>query len=135
MPILPHEGLTLEALSAPIRLTVLQPAITASLLIALLKVQRRIVPQSMTSSTFGALVKTLKVLIPLGFLRILNNVLSQQVMNNWTTDQWRDGEEVVLVTGGASGIGDLLVRGLAGRAKAVIILDVTEPTQPLCMCP
>jgi all-trans-retinol dehydrogenase (NAD+) len=131
MPILPREGLTLEALCAPFIRTTLQPILTAPLLYALLN-HPDYIPASILSYTrIKPLVKILKVLVTLGILRTTNNVLSKQVMNNWTTTSWRQGEEIAVVTGGASGIGELVVQGLASRSKAVIILDVSVPKASL----
>jgi hypothetical protein len=75
---------------------------------------------------------TLKVLLSLGVLRKVSTYLSRRSLNNWTTDPWQTGKEIVLVTGGASGIGAAIVRGLVESSAAVISLDIHEPREPLC---
>lgn len=137
---LPREGITQEALYAPVRLTALNPMFTGPLLLAILKYPQ-IVDRFRTSippvinnliTKYQPGVKVLKVLFAWGALRVLNNWLSRKVVNNWTTDKTYDWDkEIVLVTGGSSGIGNLVVRDLANRGIRVICLDLNEPKEPL----
>lgn len=50
-------------------------------------------------------------------------------MNNWTRDtyDWQGGGEIVLVTGGASGIGAKVVGFLGELGVRVVVLDIQEP--------
>ncbi|KAL5348109.1 hypothetical protein ACLOAV_006589 [Pseudogymnoascus australis] len=64
-------------------------------------------------------------------LRKANGLLSQAVLNNFSSDRYVWSQEVVLVTGGSGGLGDLLVRKLAGKGIKVISLDVMPPRTPL----
>ncbi|KFZ02928.1 hypothetical protein V502_11379 [Pseudogymnoascus sp. VKM F-4520 (FW-2644)] len=64
-------------------------------------------------------------------LRKANGLLSQAVLNNFISDKYVWSQEVVVVTGGSGGLGDLLVRRLAAKGIKVISLDVMPPKTPL----
>ncbi|KAJ5207752.1 hypothetical protein N7449_002131 [Penicillium cf. viridicatum] len=74
---------------------------------------------------------TLSFLLGIGALRKVNNLLSQVSLNNFCRDSYDWRKEVVLVTGGSGGLGDLLVRKLAKLCIKVISLDITPPKTPL----
>lgn len=131
--LLPYEGLTVEALFAPIRLTLLQPLFIGPLLLALHRypsfVTKLLPPNvhEVVRSTY--LLKGLGILFGIGLLRKVNNRLSQLVLNNFTKDKtWDWTKEIVVVTGGSGGIGGLIVRKFAENNIKVVILDVSAPT-------
>lgn len=64
-------------------------------------------------------------------LRKANGLLSQAVLNNFISDKYLWSQEVVVVTGGSGGLGDLLVRRLAAKGIKVISLDVMPPRTSL----
>ncbi|KAJ5691674.1 hypothetical protein N7488_012409 [Penicillium malachiteum] len=73
--------------------------------------------------------KAAGALLGLGVLRSINNSLSQWVSNNWTCNQrWDSSKELVLLTGGCSGIGKQVMEDLARQGVRVIVLDIVEPT-------
>lgn len=74
---------------------------------------------------------TLPTILALLSLRKVSGVLSQAVLNNFKSDKYVWSQEVVLVTGGSGGLGDLLVRKLAAKGIKVISLDVMPPKTPL----
>lgn len=140
--VLPREGLTQEALYAPFRLTALNPLFTGPLLLAILRYPEHVDKlRSFLSpalndvlARWGPTPKTLKWLFAFGALRVINNWLSRKTVNNWVTDKTYDWDkEIVIVTGGSSGIGNLVVRDLANRGIKVICLDLNEPKEPLRM--
>jgi nucleoside-diphosphate-sugar epimerase len=50
------------------------------------------------------------------------------VVNNWQrAEPWQTHRELVLVTGGCSGIGRAIMEGLAKTGVRVVIMDVQAP--------
>lgn len=82
-------------------------------------------------STPRSVKLALPTLLALLSLRKVSSVLSQAVLNNFISDSYDWSKEVVVVTGGSGGLGDLLVRRLAGKGIKVISLDVMPPRSPL----
>lgn len=72
--------------------------------------------------------KVLAVVAALGLLRSVNKTLSQWSLNNWTSSpRWIASRELVLLTGGCSGIGKQVMEDLARTGLRVVILDINEP--------
>lgn len=72
--------------------------------------------------------KALALLLALGLLGKLNRWVSQCSLNNWTCAQrWQSSRELVLLTGGSSGIGKQVMEDLAKTGVRVVILDVNDP--------
>lgn len=75
------------------------------------------------------------VLCVIGAIYLLfraNAFLSKWTLNNYTVDRtWDWKREVVVVTGGSSGIGASTVELLASRGIKVLILDMVEPRKKL----
>ena len=65
----------------------------------------------------------------------VNRILSGLVLNNWTSDTYDWSREIVLLTGGCSGIGKSVAHALASRGIKVCVVDVLEPTEPLRTLP
>lgn len=131
---LPREGLTTEALFAPIRLMTLQPLLTGPILLLLHRYpdvirQSNWLPPNvfrvLTSSNFAT---TVGAFFALGLLRKTSNWLGRLTLNNFVHDaEWNWSREVVIVTGGSSGIGALMVQQFAAKNVNVIMLDMTAP--------
>jgi hypothetical protein len=69
-----------------------------------------------------------------GLCSLVNSYLSRRALNDVTaTLPWDSEREVVVVTGGSSGIGAAIVELLAHRGIKTLILDVTEPREELSM--
>lgn len=64
----------------------------------------------------------------LGVLDRISSWLDDKVVNNWKSDEWDWSKEVVVVTGGADGIGKDVVLLLAEQGIKVAVLDVQELT-------
>lgn len=73
------------------------------------------------------------VILAYTLLRTFNRVLSSFVLNNWTSDKYDWSREIVLVTGGCSGIGQGITNDLASRGIKVIVVDIQEPSSLLRM--
>ncbi|KAJ6096870.1 hypothetical protein N7486_007616 [Penicillium sp. IBT 16267x] len=94
--------------------------------------------QLLSESTMNSLKRNLPSTIFLGALGsslvtyFLHKTLSKLVLNNFQrTEKWAPENELVLLTGGASGIGKQLSEDLSKQQLRVIILDVQRPTDPL----
>lgn len=73
--------------------------------------------------------KVLAVVVALGVVRSINKTISQWSFNNWTSaGRWVASRELVLLTGGCSGIGKQVMEDLARSGVRVIIVDINEPT-------
>lgn len=76
------------------------------------------------------LITLLKVFIALGLIHNASSLLTSVALNNWQwrsdKHKWEWSKEVAVVTGGCSGIGEEIVRGLARRGVKVVVLDVQE---------
>jgi hypothetical protein len=126
----------LSILTAPIRLALFDPRITAPLLIALLyypKNLRELLPERVHPFlTSQVVIRTLSVLLGWGVLRFVNRKLSQWAANNWKKDaRFVKSQELVLISGGCSGIGKLMAEDFAKRGVRVVVLDLNSPkTEP-----
>lgn len=60
--------------------------------------------------------------------RATNRFISRCALQNWTTNsKWNAAEELVLLTGGTSGIGKQVMLDLSEAGVRVVILDINEP--------
>lgn len=127
----------MTALATPIKLTLADFRFQFPLLLALLYCPDRlksIVPQRLYPwITSAGFLQGLKVLLGLNVTRFVNNKLSQYVINNWKKDaKFINSREVVLITGGSSGIGELMSLDFAKRGVKVISLDLNPPKKAQC---
>ncbi|KAG9228111.1 putative short-chain dehydrogenase/reductase family 16C member 6 [Amylocarpus encephaloides] len=66
----------------------------------------------------------------LSILKHIGAILNHTAQNGWSRGrQWKGSEEIIIVTGGASGIGALVVDGFVKRGAKVVIFDVNEPKE------
>lgn len=72
--------------------------------------------------------KVITVVVALVLIR-LNKALSRRARNNAVSDRYDWSKEIVVITGGSSGIGDCLVKRLSERGIKVAILDVVPPPE------
>ncbi|OJD12733.1 hypothetical protein AJ78_06711 [Emergomyces pasteurianus Ep9510] len=76
--------------------------------------------------------KSLIAFLAFSILRTVNRTLSSQAVNNWQSQRpWDNKRELVLLTGGCSGIGKHIMMELAEKGVKVVILDLNEPTVKL----
>ncbi|TVY46354.1 Dehydrogenase [Lachnellula occidentalis] len=131
----PRKVSPLAVLTAPIRLALFDPRVTCPLLVALLYYPdklRSILPaqlhQYVTSSTF---IRILKACLALKVVTGVSSKLSDMALNNWTgKTTFLKSQEIVLITGGASGIGELMAKEFAANGVKVVVLDLNPPKVP-----
>ncbi|KAF8867145.1 NAD(P)-binding protein [Acephala macrosclerotiorum] len=127
--------LSTRTLTAPIRVA-LSAKGTAPLLFALLyypdKV-RSILPERLHPLVGSpAVIRALSVLLGISIIRGISNKLSQWVANNWKSDaKFVKSQEIVLITGGSSGIGELMAAEFAKLGVKVVTLDLNPPKTAL----
>ena len=76
----------------------------------------------------------IKLLFYASIIRTISGYLDNGVLNNWTKDPYNWDKEIVLITGGAGGIGGNVVKLLAERGIKVVVLDVIPMTFEACEC-
>ncbi|KAF2274224.1 dehydrogenase/reductase SDR family member 8 precursor [Westerdykella ornata] len=115
----------------------LNPVITASLLWILTKgpesVKEFLVSRSASLRDpvrFAKIVRTLKTLLVVGLLGKVNKQLNTIALNAWRLKsekkRWKLTQEIAVVTGGCSGIGELTVKGLWKKSVKIVILDIQD---------
>lgn len=129
---LPHEGITLEFLARPIHLILLQPLLTAPLLALNIYKPEEVlkhIPIRLQEYLYNPQANViLSGLVVAGLLFQVNKFLTRMSLNNWTSDRsWKVSKEIVLVTGGNSGIGKQMVEQFARKGYKVASVDISEP--------
>ncbi|KAB2573432.1 Dehydrogenase RED2 [Lasiodiplodia theobromae] len=134
-PFLPREGLTLEAMFYPVQSLFLQPLLTgplAYLLLARPEFVQKAIPWGGRLESFISKKSTAVgfcILFGVGILSRLSSWLSRWSVNNFVRDKtWDWTKEIVIVTGGSSGIGLEMVNRFAQLRIKTIILDVVPPS-------
>lgn len=76
-------------------------------------------------------LNALRVLAGVALARWANGLMNRGALNNWTRDKrgydWPGGHEIVVITGGADGMGGRLAQRLAVRGAKVAALDLKPP--------
>jgi len=124
--ILPREGFKSDTVLKIIRNTALNPKLVLPLLL-LAKYTKKGQDWAILHPKAFSRLKTLLVF---GVLRWISNYFSHGVLNNWVDDKYDWSREIVVITGGAGGIGGQVVQLLAERGIKVVVLDIQPLTYP-----
>ncbi|KFG87608.1 putative oxidoreductase,short chain dehydrogenase [Metarhizium anisopliae] len=122
---LPREGFCLDVVLKLFRRTAGNPA----LLLPLVLLARFSKKGQDWAILHPKAARRLRVLLYFAILRRLSAWYSDKLRNNWVDDKYVWSREIVLVTGGAAGIGASMVRYFAEKGITVVVLDV----QPMTM--
>ncbi|EFQ26281.1 short chain dehydrogenase [Colletotrichum graminicola] len=121
---LPREGLTADPIFRLIARTALNPA----LMLPLLLLARYTKKGGDLAILHPTAFSRVKLLAYCALTRWASSWLSRRVLNGWSSDQYDWRREIVLVTGGAGGIGGHIVQFLAERGITVVVLDIQNLT-------
>lgn len=126
--IIPREGFCADVVLQLLRRTALNPTFLLPLVL-LARYTKRGRNLSILHPTAAG---RLKALFYFALARRVSAWLSEKARNNWVNDRYDWSREVVLVTGGAAGIGGSIVRFLDEQGIKVVVLDVQPMTFAVC---
>lgn len=121
---LPREGFTADLLGRIIKRTALNPTFTLPLIL----LARYTKKGSNLSILHEKAFSRVKLLFILGLIRWISNYFDAGVLNNWTSDKYEWEKEIIVVTGGAGGIGGEVVKLFSEKGIKVVVLDVIPMT-------
>lgn len=125
--IVPREGLYIDPIAKLTRKVFLNPFVSVPLAIVLhWKQGAAKFPILQTLLKHRYFSTTVQILALLGVVLNINDYLDKNINNNWVRDDsWDWDHEIVLITGGSSGIGSSVAQELVARNKktTVVILD------------
>jgi len=117
---LPREGLTSDPVGRFLKKTAFNPAFTI-LFLLLARYTKKGNDLSILHETSYSRIRKL---FYFGLVRLASGYLDNGVLNNWTADTYDWDKEIILITGGAGGIGGKVVQLLAEKGIKVVVLDV-----------
>lgn len=121
---LPREGLTGDPIGRLLKKTALNPFFPLLLILA----ARYTKKGSDLSILHHTAYSRIQTLFYFGIVRWISGYFDNGLLNNWTKDVYDWDKEIVLITGGAGGIGGNVVKLLAEKGVKVVVMDVIPMT-------
>lgn len=121
---LPREGFCLDVVLRFIRSTALNP----SLLLPLVLLSRYTKQGQDLAILHPDAARRVQNLLYVALARAASNWFSDRVLNNWVDDTYDWTKEIVVVTGGAGGIGGEIVKLFQEQGVTTVVLDVQPMT-------
>ncbi|KAF4967854.1 hypothetical protein FSARC_4653 [Fusarium sarcochroum] len=118
--LIPREGFCADVVLRLIRQTALNPA----LLLPLVLLARLTKRGQDLSILHPAAFRHLKTLFYVALARWASGWVSEKTRNNWVNDKYDWTREIVLITGGAGGIGGRIVKLFEELGVKVVVLDI-----------
>ncbi|KAF7550714.1 hypothetical protein G7046_g7928 [Stylonectria norvegica] len=116
----PREGLCADVVLRLIRQTALNPALLLPLVL-LARFTRKGQDLAILHPTAAS---RLKKLFWVAVARAVSAWMSDRARNNWVDDRYNWPKEIVVITGGAGGIGGRMVKLFEERGTTVVVLDI-----------
>ncbi|KAJ4173992.1 hypothetical protein NW754_012981 [Fusarium falciforme] len=117
--LIPREGFCADVVLRLFRRTVLNPALLFPLVLL-----ARFTKSGQDLAKLHPASRHLGTLFCVALARWASDWASEKAQNNWVNDKYDWTREIVLVTGGAGGIGGHMVKLLDERGITVVVLDV-----------
>ncbi|UPK97746.1 hypothetical protein LCI18_008681 [Fusarium solani-melongenae] len=117
--LIPREGFCADVVLRLFRRTVLNPALLFPLVLL-----ARFTKSGQDLAKLHPTSRHLGTLFCVALARWVSDWASEKARNNWVNDKYDWTREIVLVTGGAGGIGGHMVQLLDERGITVVVLDV-----------
>lgn len=125
---IPREGFCFDVILELIRRTALNPSVLLQLILLARYTKQGRDLSILHPVAYGRLRK----LFYFAVARVLSNYFSDKVRNNWKNDKYDWSREIVLITGGAGGIGGSMVNLFAEMNVTVVVLDVQPMPHATC---
>lgn len=126
--LIPREGFCADVVLHLVRRTVLNPTLLL-LLVLFARFTRKGRDLTILHPTASSRLRTL---FYVSLVRAISNWCSDKARNNWVDDTYDWSREIVLVTGGADGIGASMVKLLEERGVTVVVLDIQPMSFATC---